>query len=153
MQKQNVCFLATLFFLSLTAFSQEQRRYPWIAPPGISIERTGDNTARVVIPLHTNIFVRLLRATTLDGPWNDDSSDLTLTSGNNFVKAVVDVYNLREGQYGSASTVLFAVRVAYPENMPELTTSNGFHLKIEVTNWVEGISIFRVEDGPSSGDL
>jgi hypothetical protein len=153
MQKPKVACLVVLVLLSTTAFSQELHRYPWLAPPHLAIQKTGANTARVLTGLHTNIYCTLFEASSLTGPWFSSSGETSLASSNKFFSATADIYNLREGQYGLASTILFAIRIADPANNPTLTTSNGFQLRIEVTNWCEGISIFRVEDGPTTGDL
>jgi hypothetical protein len=52
-----------------------------------------------------------------------------------------------ESNYWQAD--LFGIRM--PGNEPEFTTKSGFRLKLH-DPWVNGVSIYHVESGPSSGD-
>src|SRR5262249_16620092 len=141
-------------FFSRSVFTQELTlRYPSAAPPQLAIENVGNKTVRLTTHSHPNLVIDFFQADSLKGLWFSASPTTYIPGSQMFFRAGVNLNWVRVNQYYMVSTTFMAVRVPDPTATREFTTQSGFRLQMERSDWAYGITIFRIVDGPSTGDL
>jgi hypothetical protein len=92
--------------------------------------------------------VIFLVSDSIDGAWSSSSTDIDLPVTQRFFRAVINPgFVSFEGNFWRVD--LFGIGM--PNNESEFSTRSGFRLKLS-DGWIDGVSIYQVESGPSSGD-
>jgi hypothetical protein len=143
---QLFAFLALLF---RSAPAQTELHYPFFPTPHLKIQLLG-NLAQLSAE-ETNVNVTYLRSDSLNGPWVNDGDLISVDQPRAFIRAVINPNFVRfEGTLVSATYIALRTPTVGDAS---ITTKSGFRLRIYQTNWIDGINICHVDDGPATGDL
>jgi hypothetical protein len=146
-------FRGFLFALLLPiVLAQEPRRYPYIVPPSVSITREGD-FVRVSSNAGTNLVVDIAVGPSATGPWSPQGSTIFTVEGTNRFFQLRVSSELIHFQEGSAGLRYIAVRLPGVRETPAFTTKSGFQFQLQERNWMNGIAIYRIVDGPATEDV
>jgi hypothetical protein len=121
--------------------------YPEYPVPQVTLEIVGGR-GRLSSATSAYYQITFRSFTSLDGPSEYSSSEIDLTGPQRFFYAVVNPgFVFLDGNFWRVD--LLGIRLF--NNETDFTTQSGFHLKLQ-DSWKDGIGVFHIESGPSSGD-
>jgi hypothetical protein len=148
-RRRALTFIAVGFFISESAGLSGDAAIGYPEYPAADIALTIiDGRIHLSSAAAAHYQVTFRSSETMEGFWDYASQVVDFTSSKQFFRAVINPgYVFFESSFWRVD--LLGVRM--PGNEAEFSTQSGFRLKLH-DSWFDGISIYHIESGPSSGD-